>query len=263
MGSPQRQPAEHAHLLLELRGAAGIDGVMAAVVGARRDLVHQELSQSTSRTSRRPARPRNPAPARAARREGGWLHAASAPGMRAGAMVTSRMPRALLVLRHRENPAIASPRGRAGQDHRDLDGRARGAPRGTQGTCFPFARGALENSARVAIVATAPFVVAEARGLEDLGPAASRRPRTPVSCAPPRSAWLPDPESREPAMKALLAEAILRARHRIAAGGRTERLLEPAKESALGRRVLELPRGHRRAGARPAPAGSPHRCSRC
>ena len=38
----QRQAAQHPHLLLELRGAAGVDGEVAAVVRARGDFVDEE-----------------------------------------------------------------------------------------------------------------------------------------------------------------------------------------------------------------------------
>ena len=89
-GVAQRQAAEHAHLLLELRGAAGVDRVVAAVVRARRDLVQQQLSADHEHLDRQHA---HVARARVARRVASAVASrASASGMRAGAMVTSRMP---------------------------------------------------------------------------------------------------------------------------------------------------------------------------
>jgi hypothetical protein len=44
VGLAQRQAGDGAQVLLELVGDAGLDGVVAGVVGARRDLVDQQLA---------------------------------------------------------------------------------------------------------------------------------------------------------------------------------------------------------------------------
>ena len=71
----QRQPGEHARLLLELRGHAGVDRVVAAVVRARRDLVDEQRAVGGRRTSRRTARRGSRALSAIARRDRARLRA--------------------------------------------------------------------------------------------------------------------------------------------------------------------------------------------
>jgi hypothetical protein len=89
LGAAERQAGDGAQVLLELVGEAGLDGVVAGVVGARGDLVDEQLAGRRSGTARRRRCRRRPGPRRC--RIASRAAAAVAASMRAGASSMSRM----------------------------------------------------------------------------------------------------------------------------------------------------------------------------
>ena len=211
-GGAQRQPADGPHLLLELAGHGGVDGEVARVVRARRQLVDEQPAVARSRKSSTQSTPTTPA-ARAPSRAISTASRRAAGGHGAGATETSRMWCAVGVLDHALMGEGRRPTPRAATTDTS---RSKSTNASSMASCRPMAAQAARRSVPGVDAHLALAVVAEGGGLEDgracracqrpasarpaCGPAANGatgRPAAPETASPAAAAaWCGAPTRR-------------------------------------------------------------------